>query len=169
MSDLYLQSGAEFSPCRLYRYSLWRLWDDRPKVAFIGLNPSTADETADDPTIRRCIGYASDWGYGGLYMLNLFAFRATDPKDMKAASDPVGPDNNLALTGHALTCAKTIAAWGNDGLYRARSAAVRAMLPRLYCLGLNANGEPKHPLYLAKNLRPVLWVSLTEPVEHVRE
>lgn len=77
--------GAQFSQCRKYRYALWRTWDDDSHITFIGLNPSTADETEDDPTIRRCIAYAKKWEFGGINMLNLFAFRATSPGDMKRA------------------------------------------------------------------------------------
>ena len=88
-----MEKGARFSESRTHRYALWRIWEKgAPMVMFVGLNPSTADETQDDPTIRRCIDFAKRWGYGGLYMLNIFAFRATNPKDMKAAADPVGPD-----------------------------------------------------------------------------
>ena len=93
-----------FSPCRRYRYTLWRAWDmfNPGYVMFIGLNPSTADEVQDDPTIRRCIGYAKEWGYGAFCMTNIFAFRATDPRVMKAQADPVGPENDKWLT----ECAK---------------------------------------------------------------
>lgn len=97
-SDLFGGTGAEavqrdahLSPCRRYRYALWRRWGDGPHAMFIGLNPSTADETADDPTIRRCIAFARAWGYGALCMANLFAYRATQPADMLAQDDPVGP------------------------------------------------------------------------------
>lgn len=83
-----MNKGAKFSDCRKYRYTLWRIWNEsEPCVMFIGHNPSTADEKEDDPTIRRCINYSRDWGYGGLYMVNLFAYRATDPKDLIAATD----------------------------------------------------------------------------------
>ena len=89
--------GATFSPCRTWRYSLWRIWQPgKPYVVFIGLNPSTATEVEDDPTIRRCIRYAQDWDYGGLYMLNVFALRSTDPKALYRHSDPKGPDNSNA-------------------------------------------------------------------------
>ncbi len=95
LKDLKIEQSAVFSPSRKYRYVLRREWGDteRKMAVFIGLNPSTADETTDDPTIRRCMGYARDWGCSGLYMLNLFAVRATDPKDMLADLNPVGADN----------------------------------------------------------------------------
>jgi len=87
-------SGATFSTDRVYRYALWRVWDAAlPSFVVIGLNPSTADETENDPTIRRCIGFAKREGCGGLVMLNLFAVRATDPRVMMAHPEPIGPDN----------------------------------------------------------------------------
>lgn len=142
--------GADFSPCRTYRYSLTRRWDDvLPNVMFIGLNPSTADETEDDPTIRRCIGFAKDWGFGGLIMANLFAFRATDPKVMKRAADPVGPENDKWLWELYGRAKLVIAAWGNDGAFLERGGEVLAMLNHDVCqLGYTRSGQPKHPLYL---------------------
>lgn len=96
----FSESGAIFSADRLYRYTLTRRWDGRPMMAWIGLNPSTADETEDDPTIRRCTGFAKAWGYGGMVMLNLFAYRATDPKEMMCTAlirDPIGNPRNDEL------------------------------------------------------------------------
>ena len=139
-----------FSPCRQYRYTLWREWGlfkstKLDYVMFIGLNPSTADETLNDPTIRRCIGYAKSWGYRSLCMTNLFAFRATDPKVMKQQDDPVGPDNNK----HLLKCAKgagvIVAAWGLHGAFMDRGQQVRALLPQLHCLRLTKGKHPEHP------------------------
>ncbi|HEC24975.1 MAG TPA: DUF1643 domain-containing protein, partial [bacterium] len=90
-----METYANLSECRKYRYALWRTWDElKPCAMFIGLNPSTADETEDDPTIKRCINYSKDWGYGGLCMVNLFAFRATSPSDMRASIEPIGSDND---------------------------------------------------------------------------
>ncbi len=155
-----MEKGAIFSPCRTWRYVLWRVWDDTlPKVAFIGLNPSTADETQDDPTIRRCIGYARAWGYGGIRMLNLFAFRATDPKDLKAAPEPIGPENNWRLILWCESAQLRVAAWGAHGAYKSRGAEVRSMLWKLnlHHLGLTKDGNPKHPLYLRADLKPILW------------
>ena len=89
------QNGAMFSPCRSYRYSLWRTWDSqKPIVVFIGLNPSTADETVNDPTMRRCIGFARLWGYGGMVVVNLFAYCATKPTVLRHVADPVGKDTD---------------------------------------------------------------------------
>ena len=126
-----------------------------PIVMFVGLNPSTADETSDDPTLTRCIGYAKSWGHGGVCMANLFAFRATEPADMKASDDPVGIENNKWLKKLAKEAALVVAAWGNDGSYLERSGQVKEFLSNLYCLKLNKSGEPAHPLYQAAILKPV--------------
>jgi hypothetical protein len=147
-----METGATYSPCRKYRYELWRTWDaSSPAVMFIGLNPSTANETHDDPTIRRCIGFAQRFEYGGLIVCNLFAYCATDTKDMLAAEDPVGRDNDDYLIANAKEAGIVIAAWGNNGRYLNRSESVVALIPNLYCLKLNASGEPAHPLYLPKD------------------
>ena len=154
-------NGAEFSPCRTWRYALWRLWDDRlPKVAFVGLNPSTADETANDPTIRRCIDFAKRWEFGGLYMLNIFAYRATQPSDMKRSADPVGPGNDEALAYYRTRVQLIVGAWGNHGVFQDRSEAVKRVLSRrIDCLRVTSLGQPSHPLYLPAALKPQLWWS----------
>lgn len=157
-----MDAGAHFSLCRKYRYSLWRGWGDMltdatPFAMFIGLNPSTADETRDDPTIRRCIAFARSWGYSALCMTNLFAWRDTDPKAMKRAAEPIGPDNDMFICCQAAQAGVVVAAWGNDGAHRGRSGVVRAMLPNLHYLKLNDTGEPQHPLYLKANLTPIPW------------
>lgn len=155
------ERGAIFSPCKKYRYVLWRFWNNLlpPKyIMFIGLNPSTADEIIDDPTIRRCTQYSKSWGYSGLYMMNLFAFRATLPKIMKMQIDPIGPDNDHYLIEVAQRVDIVIAVWGINGSYLARDKTVQAMIPRLYCLGFTKNGHPRHPLYLSKKLNPILWI-----------
>lgn len=147
--------SAVLSPCRLYRYDLWRRWDaDKGYVMFVGLNPSTADETNDDPTIRKCIGFAKRWGYGALCMTNLFAFRATKPKDMMAAQDAIGPDNDRTLKTLSQGASIVIAAWGKDGNHKGRDKQVMAMLPYLYCLKQNKDGSPAHPLYLRGDATP---------------
>ncbi len=122
---------------------------------FVGLNPSTADETSDDPTLTRCIKYAKSWGYGGVCMANLFAFRATEPADMKVSDDPMGIENNKWLKKLAKDAALVVAAWGNDGSYLERSEQVKEFLPNLYCLKLNKSGEPAHPLYQSADIKPV--------------
>ncbi len=145
-----------FSPDRLHRYTLWREWDmfDPSYVMFIGLNPSTADETNDDPTIRRCINYARGWGYGAICMTNLFAFRATDPCVMKTAIDPVGPENDAWLIRCAKEAALIVAAWGMHGRYLARDEYVLKIIDNVMCLGQTKEGYPRHPLYLLKTAKP---------------
>jgi len=155
-----VERGAHLSSCRAYRYALWRRWDCGPHAMFVGLNPSTADETADDPTIRRCIAFARAWGYGGLCMTNLFAYRATQPADMLTQDDPVGPDNDAHLRQSASEAGVVVAAWGTHGTHGGRHKAVRAMLPGLHYLRLTKDGHPGHPLYLPASLRPVAWVNL---------
>ena len=158
---------ACFSDDRRFRYHLLREWDETlPKVAFIGLNPSTADESADDPTIRRCIGFAKAWGKGGILMLNIYAFRATFPADMwkaqKRGTDIIGGSRNWvdALKGYATGqgCDLVVAAWGAHG--KRRGPEVIERWPELMCLGKNADGTPKHPLYLKGDLLPVPLVEI---------
>ncbi|WP_094556160.1 DUF1643 domain-containing protein [Synechococcus sp. 1G10] len=153
-----MQRSAVFSPCGHYRYSLWRRWEPAGAlVMVIGLNPSTADAQSDDPTVRRCIGYAKDWGYGGLCLTNLFAFRARRPEAMKAAADPVGPENDLHLLAIASQAALKLAAWGVHGRHLGRDAELAARLPGLHCLRLSKGGHPTHPLYLPRGLSPTPW------------
>lgn len=154
-----LASGAHFSRCRRFRYALWRQWDAAgPQLMFIGLNPSTADAKRDDPTIRRCIRFARDWGYGSLVVTNLFAFRTAYPAELKAAADPVGPRNDQWIRRMAAKSDTIVAAWGNHGSWLGRSERVGRMLSgRLYCLRLTAAGQPAHPLYLPADLEPIEW------------
>lgn len=151
-----MKSDAKLSDCRIYRYALWRIWDDtKPYAMFIGLNPSTADEKEDDPTIRRCISFAEDWGYGGLCMANLFAFRATDPAVMFNAEQPIGDENDIWLQRLGQRAGIVVAAWGNDGCYMDRSKVVRALFSSLHYLKLNKSGEPAHPLYQPRSAKPI--------------
>jgi len=152
-------SGATFSACQRYRYTLWRWWSMEPMdparmVAFVGLNPSTADASVDDPTIRRCINFAKAWGYDGMVMLNLFAWRDTDPKGMKAASNPIGEDNGGAIIMVCQAVATVVLCWGVHGEFLGRGYRVQQMLTKVrecHCFGLTKEGHPKHPLYLANN------------------
>lgn len=153
-----IDSDAVFSSCRKHRYSLWRTWDRKlPKVLFIGLNPSTADEIQDDPTIRRCIRYARDWGYGGYIMGNIFAYRSTDPAKLKIVKDPIGKKNNYWLKKLYSEAEITIAAWGNHGDYLNRGEDVANLFKTLYCLKKTKSGQPSHPLYLPAKLKPILY------------
>lgn len=160
MSQLSMMSSsgdigtAVFSPCRTWRYTLTRIWDPKgTPITFIGLNPSTADETVNDPTIRRCIGFARRWGYGRMIMLNLFGFRATDPRDMKKAPDPVGPDNDVWIRRLAEGI-ETIAVWGAHGHWLERDHQVLDLVGPVKCLGTTKEGFPKHPLYLRGDVVP---------------
>jgi hypothetical protein len=141
--------GALFSPCRTWRYSLTR---DLPpaggsgSVVFVGLNPSTADETRDDPTTRRCVGFAQAWGFARLELVNLFAFAARHPADLRRAPDPVGPGNRSALQRALAEADLVVCAWGNDGI-GPHADAVLAHAARPHCLGLTGRGAPRHPLY----------------------
>ena len=150
------RNTAHLSRCRRYRYALWRTWDaSLPRVMFIGLNPSTADERNDDPTLVRCMNFARDWGYGGVIMANLFAWRATDPAELKRVGEPVGRANNRWLRRLAQEAGLVVAAWGNDGTYLDRGAQVVAMLGPLQCLKQNRSGQPAHPLYQRADTQPV--------------
>lgn len=148
-------NGAVLDDERDYRYALWRIWDwSNGYAMFIGLNPSTADETVNDPTIRRCHRFALDWGYGGLVMCNLFAWRATKPRVMQRADEPIGPDNDAWLAFLAQGAEIVIAAWGVKGGFMERDREVCELGFQLYCLDLTREGAPRHPLYAPANLRP---------------
>ncbi len=157
---------ALFSPCQAYRYTLHRTLrkDGLGICVFIMLNPSTATAETNDPTVRRCIGYATDWGYRTLTVLNAFAFRGTDPKDMKAADEPVGPDNDhwIRTIAQSESLRRVIVAWGKDGIHRDRDLAVMRILTQrgtpVFCLGTNLDGTPRHPLYLRKDLIPTEYL-----------
>jgi hypothetical protein len=158
-SKMTKSSWAEFSSDRVHRYALWRTWDEKKGIAmFIGLNPSTADEIKNDPTVSRCINYAKRWGFGGMIMSNIFACRATDPKVMKGAEDPVGSKNDQWLLKLAKEASLILAVWGNHAEFMARGKAVMSLLKgtELHCLAMNKTGHPKHPLYCSGSLKPVL-------------
>lgn len=152
-ADLLLRAGADFSDCGRYRYRLWREWNPQLEaVGFLMLNPSTADATADDPTIRRCLGFARRWDYGRLEVVNIFAYRATDPRELRAAEDPVGPENDEWIERVAAKCARRlVCAWSNWGRLADRAGDVCRVLRRaevrLLCLGTTKHGHPLHPLY----------------------
>lgn len=174
-----LERKTVFSPCRKYRYTLWRDWSDKltngnfftedPHLDYypgtresylmvIGLNPSTADEKQDDPTIRRCISFAKAWGFGALCMTNLFAFRATMPRVMKMQPGPVGEDNNDWLLKVAQEAGLILCAWGNHGAFLDRATSVKFLLQganhKLHCFRLTGEKQPEHPLYLPANTLP---------------
>ncbi len=155
MSEVIL-SDATLSEGKNYRYDLQRVWKRHGGFAlFIGLNPSTADATENDPTIRRMMGFARDWGLGGICVVNLFAYRTKNPKDLKNAFDPIGPMNDYHIKGlfNHVYCVKTIACWGATKTH-GRDEEVMEILEserpdeKIYCLGTTTKGCPKHPLYL---------------------
>lgn len=156
------EKNAIFSDCRIYRYALWRRWGSGDYAMFIGLNPSTADEANDDPTVRRCIAFAKTWGYGALCMANLFAYRSPHPEDLRKAIDPIGRENDSTLQALAHDAAMVIAAWGTHGTYMRRDKAVRLLVPELYYLRLTKDGHPGHPLYLSASLKPQRWLTVSE-------
>lgn len=153
----YIDRGATFDPERKYRYRLWRAWAPGPRVAFIMLNPSVADETKLDPTLRRCLGYAQRWGLQGFEVANLFALRSPEPDTLYSAADPEGPDNDAALLDVARRCELVVAGWGSHGSLYHRDKQVIALLQdscRLTALRLTQAGAPSHPLYLPASLTP---------------
>lgn len=154
-----LMSWAWYSPCERFRYGLRRRWDAAaPHVLYIMLNPSTATELRNDPTIERCERRARQLGYGTMSIANLFAFRATDPAELKRAPDPVGPENDSALCDMQKKADMTLAAWGVHGAHQQRHTQVLALLKGpLYHLGLTKEGLPRHPLYVSYKTRPKLW------------
>jgi hypothetical protein len=155
-------TSAFLSDCQKYRYSLTRIWDDsKPRVLFIMLNPSTADAERDDPTIRRCIGFAKDWGYGGLYVVNLFALRATNPKELLTAPFVVGVENEKWIRRMSSLAHLVVCAWGNSSIVsKLQKRLDHTWKPLswinkpLHYLELSNDGTPKHPLYLPKHLTP---------------
>ncbi|MHB8589814.1 MAG: DUF1643 domain-containing protein [Candidatus Dormibacteraceae bacterium] len=166
LSFVSVFGSAQFSgdEAMAYRYRLVREWDaDLPVVNFIGLNPSTADALSDDPTVRRCRGFARQLGFGKLIITNLFAWRATDPKAMRGGTEPVGPENDRFIQASALEAQQVVVCWGDGGRFRNRWREVAPFIPGIpACLGTTRSGQPKHPLYLAQacRLEPFLGFAL---------
>jgi len=147
--------SARLSACGSYRYELHRIWDTSlQSVLFIGLNPSTADHTQDDNTSRVCINYARRWGYGSLVIANLFAYRSTDPRGLKSALNPVGPQNNRILRRLCKKADMVICAWSDMGNYLGRDNEVIPFIKQPHCLTLLKSGRPGHPLYKSRTLLP---------------
>jgi hypothetical protein len=162
MTDLFTESGAVFSPCGLYRTALWRIWDQaRAPLMFSLLNPSTADDRADDPTVTRCRRRAQAGGFGGLIITNAYALRSTDPQALFGAADPVGPGNDDAILDHAQRARLVVCGWGEhcDRVRPGRSAELLALIRSVgrvpHALAVNAGGAPKHPLYCSYALQPM--------------
>ena len=155
-------SVAEYSDCEKFRYTLTRIWDEGgTKALFVMLNPSTATEVQNDPTVERCERRARHMGFGAFRVCNIFAYRATDPKDMRAAPDPIGPLNDEAISDAAPWADQIICAWGTHGEHLNRGPAVEELLRQsdlpLFHLGLSKAGHPKHPLYISYDTKPTLW------------
>lgn len=154
-------SEAVYSACESYRYLLTRVWAPGPMALFVMLNPSTATEVQNDPTVERCERRARALGFGAFRVTNIFAYRATDPKVMRAAVDPVGPENDLAIRSSAEIADRIICAWGNHGLHLGRGAQVEALLRStgapLCHLGLTSHNQPRHPLYVSYDQAPEPW------------
>lgn len=155
-------STAVYSDCERYRYMLTRVWEpEGRKALFIMLNPSTATEVQNDPTVERCERRARALGFGAFRVLNIFAWRDTDPKKMRAAAEPVGDENDAAIRESLPWADQIIAAWGTHGEHLGRGEAVADMLHSsghtIYHLGLSKAGHPKHPLYIAYQQQPKPW------------
>lgn len=152
-------SRVWYSDCDQYRYGLSRVWNtDTPPLLFIMLNPSTADEHRNDPTVARCETRARSMGYGGVMIANIFAFRATRPQDLKLADAPVGALNDAVLTHWTRQAGMTIAAWGVHGGHQNQAPKVAQTLDGpLYHLGLTKDGHPRHPLYVSFATQPAEW------------
>ncbi len=147
-------SLARYSDDERHRYTLTRVWNKNlPKVSFIGLNPSTATELKNDPTVTRMINFAKKWNYGSATILNLFAFRATFPEDLKKSSDPIGKENDFWIKQEITSSSKIIAAWGNHGKFLNRSSEVLRYLREFYHFGLTKQNEPRHVLYLSSEAK----------------
>ncbi|MCT8159173.1 DUF1643 domain-containing protein [Pseudoruegeria sp. SHC-113] len=155
-------STALYSDCERYRYALTRIWDPAGrKAVFLMLNPSTATEVQNDPTVERCERRARTLGFGAFRVCNIFAWRDTDPRKMRAAADPVGLENDAAIREAAQWADQIICAWGTHGAHLNRGPQVEALLREtglpLFHLGLSKAGHPKHPLYIAYSEAPRPW------------
>ena len=155
------RSSAVYSSCAGYRYRLDRQWSGAPQLTWIMLNPSTATEAANDPTIARCETRARAGGFGGLRVVNLFAWRATAPAELKRHASPVGPDNDRHLLAACAGADRVVAGWGTHGTHLGRAAQVLRLLRDngvpIHTLGLTRQGHPRHPLYVAYATQPEPW------------
>ncbi len=164
-------SLAVYSDCEAYRYSLTRIWQPAgPRALFVMLNPSTATELQNDPTVERCERRARVLGYGSFAVGNIFAFRATDPKVMRSHPDPIGPHNDAALSDMAAEADRIICAWGSHGAHLDRGPRVGILLrgtgKPLFHLGLTKSGAPTHPLYISYDCQPQPWLpAVLDPVQ----
>jgi hypothetical protein len=156
MSNIKLEgNGAVFSTERHYRYALWRVWNaDNGIVMFIGLNPSTANERDNDPTIRRVMSFAYDWGFGGVVMANIYGWITPYPLELQACEYPIG-ENDQWVEALAKHCQKIVFAWGKFKQAAKWSQVLIEMFPDAYALKINNDGTPRHPLYVPGKIIPV--------------
>jgi hypothetical protein len=155
-------SIAIYSDCERYRYALTRVWKfEASRLVFVMLNPSTATEVQNDPTVERCERRARTLGFGSLQVTNIFAWRDTDPKKMRTAKDPIGPDNDKTIMEACSWGDQIIAAWGTHGAHLNRGVQVKQILRSsdkpVFHLGISKGGHPKHPLYIAYSQKPEKW------------
>ncbi len=162
-----IEYGAIFDINGRYRYSLWRAWSAyHPRIAFVLLNPSTADEQRNDPTIRRCMGFARAWNFGSMEVVNLFAYRATDYRKLFKVNDPIGEENNRFLMQAVECCSTVVLGWGTKGPLLGRDRQIMSLLAGrndVYCLGITKDGQPRHPLFVKgdTSLVPFLVLSIS--------
>lgn len=166
-------SVAIYSDCEQYRYILTRVWDENgPRLTYVMLNPSTATEVQNDPTIERCERRARALGYGGIKITNIFAWRDTDPKNLKKAKHPVGPENDALVAEAAGWADLTLCGWGAHGDHLGRGAEIAAVLRAtgqpLATLGTSKAGHPRHPLYISYQTQPTPWDGVIRPVEDMK-
>jgi len=165
MAGIYfprMQKSAILDATKKYRYVLGRQWGEDPKnmVNFVLLNPSIADDKVDDPTVKACVEFARRWGFDALVMTNLFAYRATDPRDMRSCEVPQGPNNDAYIEHVAKSAKRVIAAWGTHGTHCGRDQEVLKILrgvSKVYCLDVTKSGQPKHPLYIKRSTEPKIF------------
>lgn len=165
-----IESGATFDRTRKYRYKLWRKWNEKlPNVVFLMLNPSKADAEKNDQTIRTCIGMATRFGFGSLEVVNLFAFCATYPEELRAAKNPIGKLNDKYILDAVSSAEQVILAWGNHGDIRGRSAEVLDLISdyeeKLLCLGATKNAHPRHPLYVPAHIKLKRFASCVDELQ----
>lgn len=158
-----MNSNAILSPCGKYRYHLTREWDaSKPRMLWLMLNPSIADASVDDPTIRKCVGFTKIWQFGSIEVVNLFALRATNPKELDGPYDSIGPDNDSAIHTALDRADAVVAAWGSNAYARCRAKIVlETVFARhevVLALRLNKDGSPQHPLYVPYEVEPVEMV-----------
>jgi hypothetical protein len=159
--QLFDLSGATFSEDRRFRYLLWRTFGEGPAVAYVLLNPSTADEARNDPTVERCVRRGLTMDYAKVLVTNIFALRSTDPGELYRAQDPVGPENDRAIVQATRRAHLVICGWGNHGEFRGRGSEVLKLLQAAgvapHCLTVTRSGQPGHPLYVGYNVQPRRW------------